>query len=63
VGSTKIAKIGEANRGKSRAPQSAESKEKRRQKLAGKTRSPEAMAKYRATITAKKAGTKAPASQ
>jgi hypothetical protein len=56
-------KIGEANKGQVRAPQSAESNEKRRQKLAGKTRSPEAMAKYHATIAAKKAGTYAPASK
>jgi len=56
-------KIGEANKGQVRAPQSAESNEKRRQKLAGKTRSPEAMAKYHATIATKKAGTSAPASQ
>ena len=56
-------KIGEANKGQVRAPQSAESNEKRRQKLAGKTRSPEAMAKYHASIAARKAGTSAPASQ
>jgi NUMOD3 motif len=56
-------KIGEANKGKPRAPQSAESNEKRRNANLGRKRSPEAMAKYRATIAAKKAGTSAPAVQ
>lgn len=48
-------KIGAANRGQKRPPQTAEANEKRRLANIGRTRSPEAMAKYHATIAARKA--------
>jgi hypothetical protein len=48
-------KIGAANRGQKRPPQSAEANEKRRLANIGRKRSPEAMAKYRETIARKQA--------
>jgi hypothetical protein len=48
-------KIGAANRGKVRPPVSDETKKKLSERLTGNKRSPEAMAKYHATIAARKA--------